>query len=81
MIERAPDVTRLIDRLEDQGLVERDRLLEDRRMSISRITRKGLKLLEEMQPAMTESNARFAERLSAAEFRNLSKLLEKLYGG
>jgi hypothetical protein len=38
MIERAPDITRLIDRLEKQGLAERDRSERDRRLSISRIT-------------------------------------------
>ena len=45
MIDRAPDVTRLIDRLERRGLVERARSTEDRRLSITRITRKGLAVL------------------------------------
>src|SRR5258705_12427220 len=46
MVERAPDVTRLIDRLEAQGLVERDRSGGDRRRSVSKITDRGLRLLE-----------------------------------
>src|SRR4051794_26837460 len=52
MIERAPDVTRLIDRLEKQGLVERDRTERDRRLSISRITPAGLALLERLEPGV-----------------------------
>src|SRR5438874_9294707 len=36
MIERAPDLTRLIDRLERRGLVERARSEEERRDSIAR---------------------------------------------
>ena len=79
MVERAPDVTRLIDRLEQQGLAERTRQDEDRRMSISRITDKGLKLLKEIQPELDSVHAGFAERLSGKEYEELSKLLEKLY--
>ncbi|MGH9160608.1 MAG: MarR family winged helix-turn-helix transcriptional regulator, partial [Vicinamibacteraceae bacterium] len=40
MIERAPDVTRLVDRLAQGGLVERTRSGADRRLSLTRITSK-----------------------------------------
>src|SRR5262245_14449734 len=50
MVERAPDVTRLIDRLERRGLVERARTPEDRRLSITRITKAGLDLLRRLDP-------------------------------
>lgn len=79
MVERAPDVTRLIDRLEKQKLVERNREGEDRRMSISRITDQGLKLLKEMQPEMQQINEGLGQRLSDSECDQLSSLLEKLY--
>ncbi|GIV60020.1 MAG: transcriptional regulator [Rhodothermaceae bacterium] len=49
LIERAPDVTRLLDRLERAGLVERYRSSEDRRLSLARITPKGLDLLAAME--------------------------------
>ena len=42
MVEPAPDVTRLIDRLIKEGLVERYYSEEDRRLSCSRITKKEL---------------------------------------
>src|SRR5262245_52925784 len=38
MVDRAPDVTRLIDRLQKQSLVERARGGADRRQSMTRIT-------------------------------------------
>src|SRR5277367_1900398 len=48
MLEKAPDVTRLVDRLESQGLAERDRSDTDRRLSITRITEKGLELIRKL---------------------------------
>jgi len=79
LIERAPDVTRLIDRLEKQGLVERARSGEDRRLSITRITRKGLQVLERMQPAMDEVHREFGERLPGRDARELSRICEGIY--
>jgi DNA-binding MarR family transcriptional regulator len=79
LIERAPDVTRLVDRLERQGLVERVRSDEDRRLSISRITKSGLDLLERMDPAMRAAHEAFAERISLRDRRELSRICEGLY--
>lgn len=45
MIERTPGVTRLIDRMEKKGWVERRRCTEDRRRVWCRITAEGLTLL------------------------------------
>ena len=47
-------LTRLVDRLEKQGLVERDRSAADRRHSITRITKKGLALIEELNAEVGE---------------------------
>jgi len=80
MIERAPDVTRLIDRLEDQELVERERSSEDRRLSIARITEKGITLLKEMEPHIRTGNEIFKKRLTEEEARLLTDLCEKIYG-
>src|SRR3974377_81581 len=52
MVERAPDVTRLVDRLQHRGLVRRTRGGDDQRQAIARITPKGLRLLETMQPEL-----------------------------
>jgi DNA-binding MarR family transcriptional regulator len=80
MLEKAPDVTRLVDRLEAQGLVERTRSEADRRLSLTRITERGLALLEEVQPAMEGVERYFAERVSRRDARELSRICEGLYG-
>src|SRR4051794_14034498 len=52
MIDRAPDVTRIIDRLERRQLVERARDPEDARRSVSRITRAGMDTLTRATAAL-----------------------------
>ena len=80
MLETAPDVTRLIDRLEAQDLVVRDRSKEDRRLSLTRITREGIALLGKMDPRMKEMRDHFAARVSRRDCRELSRICEGLYG-
>ena len=80
MIDRASDITRLIDRLEQQKLVVRDRSDEDRRLSITRITQKGLDLLERMTPSLEEVHRHIGERMSLADRREMSRICEGLYG-
>ncbi len=80
MLERSPDVTRLVDRLEERGLAERDRSDEDRRLSITIITKAGLDLLKTMDPGMSELHRYFTERVSRADCRELSRICEGLYG-
>ena len=79
LVERAPDVTRLIDRLERQGLVARDRSSADRRRSVTRITDKGLQLIDRMEPAMNALDRWLEERLSLRNRKELSRILELLY--
>ena len=74
LISRAPDVTRLLDRLEVQGLVERVRSAEDRRLSLSRITDHGLAVLEDLDPDVLAVHESVAAPLSAAERRQLVRL-------
>ena len=45
MVRRVPDVTRLLDRLEDVGLIARARGGDDRRYVTTRITARGLDVL------------------------------------
>jgi DNA-binding MarR family transcriptional regulator len=80
MVERAPDVTRLIDRLERRGLVERARSTEDRRLSITRITRSGLDLLRKLDPHVHDIQKQFASRVPARDLRELSRICEEIYG-
>lgn len=80
MVERAPDVTRLVDRLEKQGFAVRARSDEDRRRSVTRITPEGLALLDRIDPHMREVSAYFAERVSRRDQRELSRICEGVYG-
>ena len=79
MIERAPDLTRIIDRLEKQDLVARDRTVEDRRLSLTKISRKGLELLARIEPELIKVQLQIAQKLSAAEWIALTTLCEKIY--
>ena len=79
MVEKAPDVTRLIDRLEKQGFVIRKRSAEDRRHSITRISGKGLKLLAQMEPKIEEVRSLVSKKLSLPELIALSSICEKIY--
>lgn len=80
MVEKAPDVTRLVDRLEGQGLVKRDRSDEDRRQSITRITQKGLDLLVQVDEQIKQVHEDFRSRLSVKDCEQLSRLCEGIYG-
>lgn len=79
MIERASDITRIIDRLEKQGLVVRDRTSEDRRFSNSKITEKGIELVDKLKPLIENEHIQNTKGLTDEECRQLSILLEKLY--
>lgn len=79
MIERASDITRIIDRLEKQKLVVRDRTSEDRRISITRITEKGIQLVNKLKPLIENEHTKNTKELTDEECRQLSILLEKLY--
>lgn len=79
MIEPAPDVTRLIDRLVKEELVERFDSDEDRRLSLARITKKGVALLIKINPEIDKFLLDYLSMLSKSEKEMLSGLCEKLY--
>lgn len=75
MINRVPDVTRLLDRMEDAGLVERERGEEDRRYVTARITREGLKLLTRLDQPLYEFLEAKLGHLGPNRLRSLIDLL------
>jgi len=79
MIYRRTDLTRLIDGLIRRGLVERLRGRRDRRLSVTRITPKGLKTMTRLDPLINDAVDRYRRKLSVREWDELSRLLEKLY--
>jgi DNA-binding MarR family transcriptional regulator len=80
MLDPSPDVTRLIDKLVDHGFVERSRSEEDRRVTIHTITGKGMELLDDMHPAITDVQDRFGERIAQRDLEHLSRICEGIYG-
>ena len=78
LINRAPDVTRLLDRLERDHLIIRERSEHDRRLSISRISKRGLDLLAAMDGEVLATHERFAAGLGRAEVSQLAAICAKL---
>jgi DNA-binding MarR family transcriptional regulator len=78
MIESTPGITRLMDRLEEKGLVGRERCREDRRMVHCSITQAGLVLLSELDEPVASADLGSMEGMSADEIRALIELLERV---
>jgi DNA-binding MarR family transcriptional regulator len=77
MIERTPGVTRIVDRLESNGLVKREIRPSDRRRVYCRITKKGLNLLELLDDPVEEANHAAFRALTVPELKQLIVLLDK----
>jgi DNA-binding MarR family transcriptional regulator len=75
MLTRMPDVTRLLDRMEEAALVTREREEEDRRQVRTRITRRGLRLLDELDDVVATEHRRRLGHLSREQLRTLIELL------
>ncbi len=80
MIEKAPNATRLADKLLDKGLIERCRSDKDRRIVHVRITKMGLDLLKELDEIDAGPQVEFMNRLTIKDAREVSRVLEKLRG-
>ena len=74
MLDRASDVTRLVDRLGARRLVRRARGREDQRQTVTYITAKGIKLLDRMRPTVEAETNGILSRLSDQECHELSRL-------
>ena len=75
MIERAPNATRLMDKLCDKDFIERVRCADDRRVVFISITQTGLDLLTEIDKNIHWD---FLEKLTEEEAALLSDLLDKI---
>jgi len=75
MIERAPNATRLMDKLCDKQFIERIRCDHDRRVVYISISKQGLELLQTIDANIKLD---FIENLSEEEAEQLNYLLDKL---
>ena len=78
LISRAPDMTRLLDRLEERSLVHRERRSENRRVVEVGITPAGLQLLQELSPSVGGCHSRQLGHLTTGELNQLIDLLHKV---
>ncbi len=75
LLTRMPDVTRLLDRMEDAGLISRTRSTEDRRLVATRLTARGRELVDSLDEPVAEEHRRRLGHLSEAQLRTLVELL------
>ena len=78
LVTKVPDVTRLLDRMEAAGLVIRERGGQDRRFVATRITDKGLKLLEKIDKELPAMHTRQLGNVSQKRLRDLIGILEEI---
>ena len=79
MIEQAPGITRLIDRLEAKHLVLRVRSSEDRRQVWCRITPAGLRLLARLDEPVAALDRQAVAALPRADQMRLAELLRAIH--
>ena len=81
MLTRMPDMTRLLDRMEEAGLVTRSREQEDRRMVLTQITPRGQQLVSELDRPMSALHRDQLARLTDDQLRSLIDLLTAIREG
>jgi DNA-binding MarR family transcriptional regulator len=75
LVAQVPDVTRLLDRMEEAGLIEREREAADRRMVTTRITVQGLRLLKALDEPVLALHRVQLGHLSRQQLTSLIELL------
>jgi DNA-binding MarR family transcriptional regulator len=78
MISRDPDITRLLDRMEKQQLITRERQSDDRRVVKTCITTTGLQILKTLDQPIRDLHKKQFERLSPKQLQALATLLHDL---
>jgi DNA-binding MarR family transcriptional regulator len=78
LVSRAPDITRLLDKLEQRGLIERDRPANNRRVVRIGITEAGLALLDELSEPILDCHLRQLGHLTQQQLRELVALLRNV---
>ena len=78
LLDRTPDVTRLLNRLDRRGFIRRARAEHDRRVVEVGITDEGRALLSRMDADIEAVEQRLMHHLSPDEHRHLSHLLDRI---
>lgn len=80
MIQRSSNVTRIVDKLESKGLVERTLSVDDRRKMDIIITNKGLEMLKLLETKVIAFHKPMTKNLNPEELETLAQLIKKLKG-
>lgn len=75
MVQKSPNITRLMDKLCEKALIDRSRCENDRRVVYVKIAEPGLKLLEDIDLSSFDVPLR---KISEEEARELNRILDKL---
>ncbi|NER13458.1 MarR family transcriptional regulator [Leptobacterium flavescens] len=80
MVQRSSNVTRIVDKLEAKGLVERTLCPDDRRKMDIVITKEGEALLKKLNRKVEALHKPMKNNLSQQEAETLKNLIKKLKG-
>jgi DNA-binding MarR family transcriptional regulator len=75
MITRDPDVTRLLDRMEQRGLISRSRESRDRRLVLVRIAPEGVKLVSRLDEPVQKIHREQLGHMGKGRLQTLAELL------
>ena len=70
-------VARLLDRMEDEGLIKRTKGREDRRVTYIKLTNKGRERIEELLPEGQKMSEFFSMGISEEEIQVFKRVLQK----
>lgn len=78
LVGRDPDVTRLVDRLQGQGFVTRERSAQDRRVVRVYITAEGLDRVNELDQPVRQMPKQLLSSVDVCDLEKLRDLLEEV---
>jgi MarR family transcriptional regulator, organic hydroperoxide resistance regulator len=77
LVSQDPDITRLVERLQREGLVRRERGAKDRRVVLTKITPAGLDRLKDADPVVNSTVHAMLSHLSPLQLKTMIDLLER----
>lgn len=78
MIHRTSNVTRLVEKLRQKGLLKREVCEENRRQVDISITKKGQELLEKINPLIMEQQKEISSKWTREEAETIGRLMDQV---
>ena len=78
MLDRSPDITRLLNKLVKEGLVKRTKSTDDMRQSIAVITPKGVNFLDELNHKLYDFSALFEQTVGEKDLNRIISICERI---